>query len=40
MLYTRDRENLGKFDTKSDEGIWDIPLTVVLTGSSTKEQRL
>jgi hypothetical protein len=37
----RDRENLGKFDTKSDEVYsWDIPRTVVLTESSTKEQRL
>jgi hypothetical protein len=37
----RDKENLGKFDPKSDEEYsWGIPQTVVLTESSIKEQRL
>jgi hypothetical protein len=36
-----DKENLGKFDHKSDKAYsWGIPQTVVLTGFSIKEQRL
>jgi hypothetical protein len=37
----RDRENLGKFDPKSDEGIFlGIPQPVVPTEFSIKEQRM
>jgi hypothetical protein len=33
-------ENLENFDPKTDEGTWDIPQTVVLTGFSIKKHRL